>query len=171
VSPFEVEHTLNPVIFPSSKDRAEQPKSVQVDERTTSGHPIARIERFELDAEESQFDALNGPLVMAIDGIPHQWESTLGSDRRFFDAERDLLKARRKRRRNDSTLSDDAQRWKGKARQMYEEPSQPRDYGGNTEGQSSREIFRCKASRPKSKSDILVSTEKELNLGILCVHP
>lgn len=124
MNPFEVEHNLNPVIFPAPSTTKIHPQRAATDDQIATVSSISPDEPIEMEAEESQFDALNGSLVMAIDGIPHQWEQTLGSDRRFFEMEREMLEKRRQRRREDEIVSQDLPRRKGKARQEYAEPSE-----------------------------------------------
>lgn len=66
-----------------------------------------------MEAEGSQFDESTGPSVMAINGVPHQWEPTLGCDRRFFKGQDESFM----QKLNEQTICEAAQKRKGKARQ------------------------------------------------------
>lgn len=117
---------MNPVIFPPSSTKRIQLESVSMCERATIIDSQPRDDTIESKTENSQLDALNGPMAMDIDENPHQWESTMGFHRRCFDAEREMLEQPRKRRRGEDPSLRVSQRRKSMAMQSYAEPTPSR---------------------------------------------
>ncbi|KAF2025856.1 hypothetical protein EK21DRAFT_92893 [Setomelanomma holmii] len=114
VSPWDVEYNPNPVLFSHFNNSPAVPDDVSPVSATSASWPAAPTEvqslgLFEMDAVENEFNPwLHGP-IPTVQGVPHRWEKTPGTDRMFFDAEHDLF-PRRKKRRASSEAAREAQR-------------------------------------------------------------
>lgn len=97
VHPLEVEHSLNRVYFPQFNDASlDQDPKVSIESPGVVVRPLRPAQNvwnvpIEMEAEESQFDPLNGPAIYSINSIPHHWEPSPRSGRRFSDAKNDVV--------------------------------------------------------------------------------
>jgi hypothetical protein len=104
VSPWDVEYQPNPVLFshfnnsPVGSQDDVSPVSVTSPSWPTAPAEVQSLGLFEMDAVENEFNPwLHGP-IPTVQGVPHRWEKTPGTDRMFFEAEHDLFPRRKKRR-------------------------------------------------------------------------
>jgi hypothetical protein len=112
VSPWDVEYQPNPVLFshfnnsPVGSQDDVSPVSVTSLSWPTAPAEVQSLGLFEMDAVENEFNPwLHGP-IPTVQGVPHRWEKTPGTDRMFFEAEHDLFPRRKKRRTSDQAARD-----------------------------------------------------------------
>lgn len=130
VSPWDVEFKPNPFIFSHLRGSLRDadpitPVSAISANSPTNCFPVHEQGPFEMDAVESEFNPWCHPPRTMINGVPHRWEQTLGSDRRMFEAEHGLLTSRRKRARPEQLTPPESPQRKRKGKQFETEDSSP----------------------------------------------